>query len=404
MNELSEHDLAEAAGTTVKQVRRLVELGILNPTAGGGHQPSDIQRIRILEALDQAGIAPEQIGQLIAAGSYSMGWAAVLFPDPTPRVATTLDQAVAELDLPSSLVASLYAAWELASPEAGQALRADDAELLRLAVLGYSAFGQDQTLALGVARQLGESLRRLADSQIRLFRAHIQQPMLAGGDSAQQASGDAIAAIAASLLEALERTVLLLYRRHLERHVLDAIVLTAETSLERAGLARHRPERLPAIAFLDLTGYTTLTDRQGDRAAAELVTRLVEVAHLVAQQHGGQLVKLLGDGVMFYFPDPARAVLCGLELVERIPREGLPRARVGINAGPVVFQDGDYFGGTVNVAARITDYARPGEVLVSDGVVAETDGIHEVHYQPIGPVALKGVTTPVALHAAVRSG
>jgi adenylate cyclase len=404
VNQLSEHELANAAGTTVDQVRRLVELGILNPTAGGGHQPSDIQRIRILEALDQVGIAPEQIGQLIAGGSYSMGWAALLFPDPTPRVGTTLDQAVAEHELPRSLVAGLYAAWELARPEPGRALRADDAELLRLAVLGYSAFGRDETLALGVARQLGGSLRRLAESQIRLFRDRIQAPMAAEGGSPQRTPGDAIAAIAASLLDALERTVLLLYRRHLEVYVLDAIVLNAETSLERVGLAQARPERPPAIAFLDLTGYTTLTDRQGDRAAAELAARLVEVAHLVSQQHGGRLVKLLGDGVMFYFPDPAQAVLCGLELVERIPREGLPNARMGVDAGPVVFQDGDYFGSTVDVAARITDYARPGEVLVSDDVVTESPGTDGAHYRPLGPIALKGVTTPVTLHTAVRSG
>jgi len=186
--------------------------------------------------------------------------------------------------------------------------------------------------------------------------------------------------------------------------VLDAIVLDAETSLERAGLAQRRPERPPAIAFLDLTGYTTLTDRQGDRAAAELVTRLIEIVHTVSHQHGGRPVKLLGDGVMFYFPDPAQAVLCGLELVERIPREGLPRARMGVNAGPVVFQDGDYYGSTVNVAARITDYARPGEVLVSDDVVSEANGNGDVRYQPIGPIALKGVTTPVTLHTAGWSG
>jgi class 3 adenylate cyclase len=105
-------------------------------------------------------------------------------------------------------------------------------------------------------------------------------------------------------------------------------------------------------------------------------------------------VKLLGDGVMFHFPDPGRAVLCGLELVDRIPLVGLPQARVGLHSGPVVFQNGDYFGRTVNVAARITDYARPGEVLVSEEVVAATDGLQAVRYQPVGPVSLKGLIAP----------
>ena len=169
----------------------------------------------------------------------------------------------------------------------------------------------------------------------------------------------------------------------------------------RGGLARRRPVHPPAIAFLDLTGYTTLTEERRDRAAADLAARLVELVSTVAHQYGGHPVKLLGDGVMFYFPDPAQAVLAGLELVERIPDQGLPRARMGVNSGPVVFQDGDYFGTTVNVAARITDYARPGEVLVSDSVATATTGPHGVRYQPIGPIALKGVMTPVTLHAAV---
>src|SRR5438874_10360458 len=59
--------------------------------------------------------------------------------------------------------------------------------------------------------------------------------------------------------------------------------------------------------------------------------------------------------------DPGRAVLCGLELVEEASRVELPPARFGISTGPVVFQDGDYFGKTVNLAARIAEYARSEE-------------------------------------------
>ena len=97
---------------------------------------------------------------------------------------------------------------------------------------------------------------------------------------------------------------------------------------------------------------------------------------------------------MFHFPDPAQGVLCGLELVDRIPEVGLPRARVGLHTGPVVFQNGDCFGRTVNIAARISDYARPGEVLVSEDVVA-ADTSDAVRYEPVGPVSLKGLSAPI---------
>ena len=148
MTGLSMRELAERSGVDVQRLRQLINLGILSPDAAGRFQPADIQRVRIIQAMDGAGIAPAQLGQLIATGAWSLGWAQVLFPDPTPQVTTTLQQAAVESGLPRSLVAGLYGAWELARPEPEQPLRADDAELLRLAVLGYLAFGRDVTVTL----------------------------------------------------------------------------------------------------------------------------------------------------------------------------------------------------------------------------------------------------------------
>jgi adenylate cyclase len=107
--------------------------------------------------------------------------------------------------------------------------------------------------------------------------------------------------------------------------------------------------------------------------------------------------------VMFHFPEPAQGVWCGLELVDRLPRVGLPRARMGMDSGLVVFQDGDYFGRTVNIAARITDYARPGEVLVSDEVAAAAHNPEAIRFEPVGPVSLKGLTAPITLYTAARA-
>jgi adenylate cyclase len=104
---------------------------------------------------------------------------------------------------------------------------------------------------------------------------------------------------------------------------------------------------------------------------------------------------------MFYFREPAAAVLAALEMAEAVGRHGLPPAHVGIHAGPVVFQEGDYFGRTVNLAARIAEYARPGEVLVSREVV---DAVDEgpVTFTEIGPVELKGVSSTPHLYTARR--
>jgi adenylate cyclase len=155
------------------------------------------------------------------------------------------------------------------------------------------------------------------------------------------------------------------------------------------------------MCFLDLTGYTRLTEERGDEAAADLAARLAGLVRRTSQEHGGTPVKWLGDGVMFYFREPGDAVLAAVEMVEAVGRHDLPPAHVGIHAGPVVFQEGDYFGRTVNIAARIAEYARPGEVLVSQEVVDAAEG-GTVMFTEIGPVELKGVSGPLRLHTARR--
>jgi adenylate cyclase len=400
--ELSAEELAARSGVTAEQLRRLVELGIIAPMPQGRFRRSDIQRIRVVDALAEAGFVPEQLSELLTAGAYNLDWASVVYPEPTTQLTTTLEQAAAAIGLPQDLAARLFDAWELPRPQPGQALRADDDELLALALPALEGFEGDETALLAAARQLGDSLRRLAESQVRLFHAHVEEQLAAEGHPDHSWTDD-LNQVAAVMMASLERALVLLYRRHFEHYVLEVTVLRAEAALERAGLARRRPVRPPAIAFLDLTGYTKLTEERGDRAAAELAGRLVEMVHEFAHRRGGRAVKLLGDGVMFHFPEPGQAVRCGLELVDRIPRVGLPQARVGLHSGPVVFQDGDYFGGTVNIAARITDYARPGEVLVSDQVVADTDRLEAVRFEPVGPVSLKGLSAPITLFTAVHA-
>jgi class 3 adenylate cyclase len=101
------------------------------------------------------------------------------------------------------------------------------------------------------------------------------------------------------------------------------------------------------------------------------------------------------------YPDPSQAVLAALSIVERVAEAGLPPAHIGLHAGPLLFQEGDYYGQTVNVAARIGEYARPGEVLVSQDVVDESAG-QPVDFREIGPVELKGVAGVIRLHQALR--
>ena len=112
-------------------------------------------------------------------------------------------------------------------------------------------------------------------------------------------------------------------------------------------------------------------------------------------------MKWLGDGVMFYFRNPGDAVIAALEMREAVSAAALPPAHIGLDAGPVVFQGGDYFGRTVNMAARIAEQAKPGQILVTPEVV---DRVRQgdIAFEPVGSFVLKGVSRPVLLHSVSR--
>ena len=183
--------------------------------------------------------------------------------------------------------------------------------------------------------------------------------MVAGGMSEGQMLALA-AQISPQLRAQVEGMISWLYHRHQEHAIIEHVVGHVEEALDQAGVAPRKQTNPPAMVFLDLTGYTRLTEEHGDEAAAELAASLAVLVSRESRRRGGRAVKYLGDGVMFHFSDPGEAVLCSLDLVEQAPAASMPPAHVGVHAGPVVLRDGDYFGRTVNLAARIAAKAGPG--------------------------------------------
>jgi len=199
-----------------------------------------------------------------------------------------------------------------------------------------------------------------------------------------------------------EQALIGMYHLHETQTWTANIIRGLEAMLAAAGL-HSRLDHPPAMCFLDITGYTRLTQERGDAVAAKLAEQVGRLVQRTSVKYGGRPVKWLGDGVMLFFPNPGPGVVAALEMVGGVADAGLPPAHVGLHVGPVIFQEGDYYGQTVNVAARIADYARPGEVLVSQDVVDASGGA-EVAFREIGPVELKGVSGPMQLHAASRDG
>jgi class 3 adenylate cyclase/DNA-binding transcriptional MerR regulator len=395
---LSADEVARRAGVDLDTVGRYTRLGILEPD-GEAYSPSDVNRIRLARSCEEGGVPLDGVGEAIASGALSFGFMDM----PQYRFAHLSDQTyaevAAELRLPFEVVQRVNEALGLRVPSPEDRAREDDIALLRsLAfVLGW----EQGEAVLRTTRVYGEALRRIAEAESTWYRERLERPMLDAGVPRGEVMRRA-SEFGAAYMQFMDGALLDLYHRQQELIWIDGIVLDIEEALEELGLYR-RLERPPAMCFLDLTGYTRLTEERGDAAAAELAGGLAQIAQGASQHHGGRPVKWLGDGVMFWFRDPAEAVVASLEMVERVPEAGLPPAHVGLAAGPVIQQDGDYYGRTVNLAARISARAGPSEVLVTSEV-ADRASSERVRFEPVGAAELKGFSSPVSLHRAERAG
>jgi class 3 adenylate cyclase len=251
------------------------------------------------------------------------------------------------------------------------------------------------------ARLYGGTVQRLVAAGLEFFDRTVRE-RVASFQVPDDEKDRLVYERATGFTELVSRIVPWLQRRHREHAGLEYLVAVTERFMEERAIGPRQPRQPPAIAFLDVSGYTALAEERGDEAAAALAAGLAEVVQENARKHRGRPVKWLGDGVMIHFTDAGSAIRGGLELVEHAESAISAPTRIGINAGAIIVQEGDYFGRTVNVAARIADYARPHEVLVSDEA-RDAATISGVDFELIGDVPLKGVSRPVRLHKAIRA-
>jgi adenylate cyclase len=396
---LTEGELAERSACPVGRIDELVRLGILvRRDEDGPFSAKDVHRVRLMKAFEDAGIDLDLIARGVASGKVSYENLGLYLPEPA-ALSRTAEELATEVGRSPELITRLLREFGIAQPEPDGRLREDEVTTMK-ELLGVWAAADDDELAR-LARVYGQNIRKVVSSDLELAGATIFA-RLREEDYTDDELREIAGAAGLRLMNFGEQLMLWLRGRHLEHEVLSVTVQTTEDYLQELGLAPKRAPSPPAIAFLDLTGYTALTEERGDEAGADLADRLATLVHEAARPHGGNPVKWLGDGVMFHFDDPSSAVLTGLDLVEQTPVAVDVRARVGINAGNVIFRDGDYFGRTVNIASRIADYARPGEVLVS-GEVKERWGSEGVRFDEIGPVALKGLREELTLFSASRA-
>jgi adenylate cyclase len=379
-------EAAERAGVEPPYLDRLLDVGILTPAAGG-FSDSDVRRMSLAKSLEGAGIPLDAVGAAIRQGSVSLDF---LDAEAYERFSALSDQTFREASertgIPLELVTVLRESLGLVPPEPDDRLREGE-----LAILPFIQVQIDEGFRPASIERLlrvqGNSTRLVAEQESAWWWSEVVAPAYEDGKSLQEIGS---AEFADRISPLMDQALLAMYHAQQARTWTANIIEGFEQVMDRAGI-HSRLERVPAICFLDISGYTRLTQELGDDRSAEVAGTLARLVQRSSVQHGGKPIKWLGDGVMFHFPQPGPGVRAALEMVDAIPAAGLPPVHVGLAAGPVLFQEGDYFGQTVNLSARIADYARAGEVLVSR-TVADASDEEGIAFQDIGSVELKGVS------------
>ena len=394
---LSAAELALRLGIDGRRVEQLADLGAIDRDAGGQFDPGDVHRVRLLLAFEEAGVPIDALRQASQAGTISLRYYDQLHAPPGPLSGRSYREFAASAGNARAHLAQLFGAFGLAEPEPDSRLTVEDEQLVSDMLATVVETGEPD-LALRAIRMFGEGARRAADGALGVY-----------GEAANRAGDDVRGLPVDDVFEQLLRPWALFARQsallaawlashHLSRAIDEYSVTETERVLESAGFVASRLDVQPAVAFIDLTGFTRLTQQRGDDVAAATAMRLAEVATDTVRPKGGRVVKLLGDGVLVRFDDAVAAAAATLDLLSALPLAGLPSAHAGVASGPLIVRDGDVFGRTVNLAARIADAAPDGHLYVPDGVASalERDGfafhlVGDTDLQGIGRVTLMDV-------------
>jgi class 3 adenylate cyclase len=261
----------------------------------------------------------------------------------------------------------------------------DAADALRFMAVMASTFGEQA--AFGLARVIGSTMARLAGTISGTFRVGQEIPQLSTGTSRSEYA-ESLTDIVRDGLPFFLEAVGAVFRRHL----VNVSYQTWSTDPDQSVVVMER-----TVCFADLVRSTEVLRAVSIREMANMLRRFEEQIWDLVSAHGGQVVKLIGDEAMFIFEEPSEACLGGLDLIERSEHP----VRVGMAHGTVANLYGDFYGETVNLAARIVQQTHPSTLVVSEDVRNRAGRV--VTFQALEPLLLRGFAEPVLVFQADRT-
>jgi adenylate cyclase len=391
-------ELAHATATPADTLRAWQGLGLLS-SRGNALAVEDIERVRLLEFAQQRGVPPEAVARASETQGDLLGeFVASMLGERHAGPVVSLAEAAQVTGLDAAMVRRIWIAAGLGGQHKADQ---DDLDVLR-GLRRALDVGLPEDALIQIVRVFADALGRVADSESRLFHYYVHERLRAQGLAGPEllAAGRAVSGPLRALLEP---TVLYFHRNSFRRALREELLVHLA---EEATPPPAVPGEIEAtILFVDLSGFTPLTEAMGDAAAATLMERFSDLVREAALRCHGRVVKQIGDEFMLAFRDPRSALSFGLEIEAAASAEAqFPAVRMGAHHGAVLHREGDYIGATVNVAARVAAEADRHQFLITDGMRAAAGAIAGVEVEPVGARAFKGIAERLDVYQVRRSG
>ncbi len=266
---LSAADLAALSGARTKRIEELSGLGVLAPAGDGSYTDADIHRVRAVHAFEEAGVPLEALVLAQAQGAVSFAYYGELHTPVGPPSTRSYAAFRESLGPVGASLPQLFAALGIAEPEPGSHRSKEDEAFLEELARMVIATGQPD-MVLRVVRVYGEAIRRASEAALTTYAEVVEQigPELAGLPSPDVY--ERVFRPWSRIAREAPRLAAWLAARHISRAIDAYSVGATEQILEQGGFIPQRPEREPAVVFLDLAGFTRLTDERGDETAARI--------------------------------------------------------------------------------------------------------------------------------------
>jgi adenylate cyclase len=382
---ISLSEASRRSGVSASTLKRWAEEKVV-PVRRGRWTAAAAAQARVVARMRERGHSLEELKRAGREGRLAFGFVEELLPSPDEQV--TVEQVATETGLEPELIERILDI--LGTPlDRERRLGPEDVKALRHCARVLAA-GFPLVAFLQLVRVYVQSMRRIADAEVRLFHLYVHEPLIRDAlpelEIAEEMGG-----LAADILPLAAPLTDYLHTRYLRYFTEQDVVGHMETDLDAA--ASHLGEVPVTLCFIDLTGFTRYTEEEGDLEALDVVENFVETVEATLPPEA-TIVKTIGDEVMVVSPEPSVLTEWAVSLLDRFPER--PRPRVGIHYANAVYRDGDYFGTHVNLVHRVVDRAQAGEVLVTDGVTGSLED-RGLACEPIGEVNLKGfpVATPL---------